>query len=360
MKQAHIRSRRLRNKLRYAFLLLKDFFSLPFVKPVILFITALCLLLIAAPYALTKIVPPDDSNDESLTPQAAFPLTEAPDTIKIYRMGSEKTETIGFENYVKGVVSGEMPASFHIEALKAQAVAARTYSLARVLKAEAEGNPQAHPDAPLCDSTHCQVYKSIEELEKTKGSKWMEKDWPKICRAVDSTRGQLLYYKGGLVEQALFHSSSGGRTENSEDVFAAAVPYLVSVESPYEDTATHKKECNSFSLEEFSSAVRNSCPDIVFGSIDPSNIKIISRSSGNRVEKIQIGNAVLTGRKLREILDLPSSNFEISFSKDSISFTSDGSGHGVGMSQYGADGMAKKGYDYKKILSHYYSGTEVY
>ena len=188
----------------------------------------------------------------------------------------------------------------------------------------------------------------------------MEGGYAKICDAVDDTEGQLLYYKGELVQQALFHSSSGGATENCEDVFAAAVPYLVSVESPYEDEATHQYEETTFTVSEFAALIRSAYPSIPFGNISSNNIKIISRSSGNRVDKIQVGSSSLTGRQVREALGLSSANFTIDFSDDTITFTSNGSGHGVGMSQYGADGMAKEGYNYKKILSHYYSGTEVY
>lgn len=332
----------------------------PMIRSVLLFVTALCLLLFIAPYILSKLTPASEDGEIELIPQADFETVDVPDTIEVYREESGKTETIDFEDYVKGVVSGEMPASFPSEALKAQAVAARTYSLARVIKAEDAGNPEAHPDAPLCDTTHCQVYRSPSELKDLKGRDWMKEDWKKICAAVDATEGELLYYKGNLVTQALFHSSSGGKTENSEDVFASAVPYLVSVDSPYEDEATHQKEENSFTIEELAAAVRSKYPDVSFGTIDSSNIKILSRSSGDSVEKMQIGSGTLEGTQVREALKLPSANFTIDIADDTVTFTSNGSGHGVGMSQYGASGMAKKGYDYKDILSHYYSGTEVY
>ena len=334
--------------------------DIPFIKPIFITILTICILLIFIPYILTKISPNTDEPEKELIPQAEFQLKEVPETINIYRTESKKVETVNFENYVKGVISGEMPSDFHIEALKAQAVSARTYSLARVLKAQSGSNPEAHPDAPLCDSTHCQVYKNESELEALKGKDWMNDGWKKICRAADETKGQLLYYNGELVEQALFHSSSGGKTENSEDVFASAVPYLVSVDSPYEDEATHQEEQHSFSIAEISAAVKNKYPNISFGTITADTIKIINRSNGNRVEKMQIGNGILKGREVREALNLPSANFTINISEDTVTFTSNGSGHGVGMSQYGADGMAKNGYNYKDILSHYYSGTQVY
>lgn len=333
----------------------------PAAAAALLIIASICVLLLFMPFALTNFkdnIKPQEN--KSPHKQADFQLTDVPDTIKVYRTETKKTESIKFEDYVKGVVAGEMPSSFHQEALKAQSVAARTYSLARIIKAEKNGNPTSHPDAPLCDSTHCQVYRSKSELKELKGYSWMKDGWKKICDAVDATKEELLYYKGELVQQALFHSSSGGRTENSEDVFTTAVPYLVSVSSPYENEATHQNEKNSFSINEFSDKIKIKYPNISFGDINASNIKIISRSSGGHVEKMKIGDGIIEGRNIREVLGLPSANFTISISKNIITFTSMGSGHGVGMSQYGADGMAKKGYGYKEILSHYYTGTEVY
>ncbi|NLD20480.1 MAG: stage II sporulation protein D [Clostridiales bacterium] len=357
MRIHRISARKVRKTLRRMAALSKDLLSIPFVKPIALFLLLLCLLLVLAPYFLTK---PIEKQEKKASPSPSFELAQIPKTIDVYIYEAGNTETLDFEEYVKGVVASEMPSSFHMEALKAQAVAARTYSLARVNKAAAGGNPEAHPDAPLCDTTHCQVYRSEDSLKKIKGAKWMTDDWHKICSAVDKTKGQLLYYDGQLVQQALFHSSSGGKTENSEDVFTSAVPYLVSVESPYENDATHQNEENSFSIYDFSERLKGKYPNIAFGDINSSNIEIISRSSGQRVEKMKIGDGIIEGRNVREALGLPSANFAVTISGDTITFTSSGSGHGVGMSQYGADGMAKKGYSYKKILSHYYSGTKIY
>ncbi len=360
MKRIAKNSRRLKKKLRSFSDMIGSIPEIPFIKPALLLIVILCILLIIVPYIFARITPATDRQEPKQPPRADFELAETPDTVTVYRTESGKTETVDFEDYVKGVVAGEMPSSFHLEALKAQAVAARTYSLARILKADSGGNPETHPDAPLCDSTHCQVYRSEDELKELKGQDWMEEDWEKICQAVDETADQLLYYNGSLVEQALFHSSSGGKTENSEDVFASAVPYLVSVDSPYEDEATHRQEQHSFSISEISNAVRSKYPDVSFGDINASNIKILSHNNGGSVENMQIGSATLDGTQVREALQLPSANFTVEASGDTVTFTSNGSGHGVGMSQYGADGMAKNGYDYREILSHYYSGTKVY
>lgn len=178
-----------------------------------------------------------------------------------------------------------------------------------------------------------------------------------------------MYYDGELVMQPLFFSSSGGWTENSEDVFVSAVPYLVSVSSPYEEGASHQNEEKSFTLEAFRKKIREAYPDKDFGSIDRENIRILSRTAGGRVSEMQIGDVKLKGTEVRNALGLSSALFSLSFSEEGgsgtssketkIVFTSNGSGHGVGMSQYGANGMAKQGADYRKILTYYYSGTQV-
>lgn len=310
--------------------------------------------LVVLPFTIISVYPKNSihkgSPQGNETPQVTY--------INVYRHASGKTEQIDFEEYVKGVVAGEMPSTFEMEALKAQAVAARTYSLSKIIRSGDGGNPN-HPSAPICDDTHCQVYRDINELKSLKSADWMATGWPRIEKAVDSTRGQLMYYQGNLVEQPLFHSSSGGRTENSEDVFVSAVPYLRSVDSPYETEATHQNDQLSFSLSTFISKIKSANPGSDFGAINKDTIKILSKSDGGRVEDIKIGSQTLSGRSLRDTLGLSSANFTVSFVEDSIVISSSGYGHGVGMSQWGANGMAKAGYDYKKILSHYYSGVEV-
>lgn len=278
--------------------------------------------------------------------------------IKVYREQLGIVVDVPLEDYVKGVVSGEMPASFPMEALKAQAVAARTYGVARQLALQADGGV-GHHGAPVCDTTHCQVYRTPEELRQLKGDQWMRDSWHLIDEAVESTRGQLLYYHDALVEQPLFHSSSGGRTENSEDVFVAMVPYLRSVESPFEAEAPHQDEVVSMTIKSFSKKIKTGFPDLKTGSVNKSTIKILSRSKGNAVNQIRVGNLTLSGRQIRDLLGLLSTKFSISFDSDEVAFTTEGYGHGVGMSQWGASGMAKAGYDYVSILQHYYQGVVV-
>lgn len=344
--------------------------GLGLLKPALLLLSVTLLFLVIIPFTITSLFTPQEIQEQTPTQTEATPTEEladasnvrqesVPASITVYRDATGKTQEVPFETYVKGVVSSEMPSTFEEEALKAQSVAARTYSLARYLRAKKNGNPAAHSSAPVCDTVHCQVYQDKQELKKNKGSAWMHKDWKKISAAVDATKGQLMYYDGQLVEQALFHSSSGGKTENCEDVFAAAVPYLISVESPYEEEATHQNETETLTISRFAEKMKSAYPGKNFGTITASNIKIKSHSSGGRVETIQIGSGSATGKQVREALGLYSANFTISIAQDKITFTTTGSGHGVGMSQYGANGMAKAGYSYKEILRHYYSGTVI-
>jgi len=265
--------------------------------------------------------------------------------IQVWRTASKKVDTVALEEYVAGVVASEMPSGFHAEALKAQAVAARTYGLAKMEKAKT-GNPQAHPEAPLCDGTHCQAYRS-------------EKISDKVRQAVLDTKGQVMYYQGTMIDQPLFHSASGERTENSEDVFSAAVPYLRSVESGQYENGAYAAETYSISLEALVKQVRT-----LDGDASGESVKVLSRSEGGRVESMQVGGATVTGRQIRELLGLRSANFTVKMITDSdggqqVLFTTSGNGHGVGMSQYGADGMGQAGFTYKEILQHYYSGVEV-
>lgn len=316
-----------------------------------------------------------EGNKEENTTQSVknTNTVKTPNEIKVWKENEGRVVSLNFEEYVACVTASEMPCSFESEALKAQSVAARTFAMSKLEKYK-QKKPTSHPDAPVCSSTHCQVYKTEEELIACHADGWgTSKDgFKKIKKACKETEGQLLYYDGQLVLQPLFFSSSGGQTENSEDVFVSAVPYLVSVESPYEEEASHQNEEKGFTLEAFRKKIRESYPDKDFGNIDSKNIKILSRTAGGRVDKMQIGDVMLKGTEVRDALSLSSALFSVSFEQDEqnkekgdkenqikIVFTSNGSGHGVGMSQYGANGMAKRGADYRKILTYYYSGTQV-
>jgi len=280
-----------------------------------------------------------------------------PDLIKVYNLKTNEVMVIDFEDYLKGVVSSEMPAEFNEEALKAQAITARTYLLYR-LKKYPNGQPE-HMDAPVCTGTHCQVWSSKDELIASHEDGWYDKYWSKIEEAVNSTSGQILTYEGKIIEP-LFHSASGGKTENSEDVFTASVPYLRSVESPYESEAPKLHGSVKIAVNDFISKVES-----VYGDLDLSQdnldekIQLGEVSEGGKIKTIIIDNTEITGREMRSLFNLNSTNFNFIQTGNEIEIVTTGYGHGVGMSQWGADGMADEGFNYKEILKHYYTGVEI-
>ncbi|MFZ5968903.1 MAG: stage II sporulation protein D [Bacillota bacterium] len=286
-------------------------------------------------------------------------IIESDKTVNVYISDTKKIVTLDLEEYVKGVIAGEMPASFEMEALKAQAVAARSYAVSRINKYK-DGGQSNHPGAELCDTVHCQVWLSKEKLREVKSKYWMRDYWPRIEKAVEDTRGLIMTYQGSPIDQPLFHSTSGGKTENSEDVFVAWVPYLRSVESPFEEKAPYLSDTTEVSIDTFVTKFRKKYSD---SNITKSNIsselKIVEKSEGGRVLKLQVGNKTVTGREIRELLGLRSANFQVKITGGKLVFTTFGYGHGVGMSQWGANGMAERGYKFDEILKHYYVGVEV-
>ncbi|NLY45598.1 MAG: stage II sporulation protein D, partial [Tissierella sp.] len=254
------------------------------------------------------------------------------DRIKVYNTNTKKTESMPLDEYVKGVVAAEMPAAFHIEALKAQAIAARTYAISRSIKFE-NGHPD-HPDAPLCTKEHCQAYLSLDDLQKIHGDSWVEDYWGKIEEAVDSTESLVIYYEGELVEP-LYHSTSGGMTEDAINVFAVDSPYFKAVESPYEEGSPRFRTVLNLTVDEFINKLKNKYPNI---KIDKDNfhekIKLVEKTGSGRVKKIAIDNEIINGRDIRDLYGLDSTNFTIVFDKklSLIEIETYGYGHGVGMS----------------------------
>lgn len=314
----------------------------------ILFITILI------PFGLVKGCDGIEDKDE---PVKRIELEENNDALKIYNSKTNEIEEIEIEEYIKGVVAAEMPAAFDIEALKAQAVAARTYAVSRIERF-GDGHPD-HPQSPLCTGIHCQAWLSLDELKQAHGDKWVNEYWPKIREAVDSTKGEVLMFDEELIEP-LFHSTSGGMTEDSEDVFVSAKPYLRAVESPYEEDAPKFKDSMTMSFNDFVKKVNSKYPNT---NITKSNItqmiKVAEKSETGRIKQLMIGDDLVSGRDFRTLFNLNSTNFKINMIGDQIQIETIGNGHGVGMSQWGANGMAKNGSSYEQILKHYYTGVEI-
>lgn len=280
---------------------------------------------------------------EDWTAQLEGPAVE----VAVYRTASKEIEKHPLEKYIVGVVASEMPAEFELEALKAQALAARTYVVKQLLQGNTEGLPNG---ADVTDSVSHQVFNSETDLKKQWGADY---DWKikKIRQAVAETAGQIITYDGKPIE-ASFFSTSNGYTENSEDYWPNEFPYLRSVESPWDKQSPKYDQQKSFTVEEF---VQN-----LGVTLSSNNIgEILSRTEGKRVEKVKFGEKTLTGREVREWLGLPSSDFTWVLREDEIIVSTKGYGHGVGMSQYGANGMAKEGKTFKEIIQHYYQGVTI-
>ena len=263
------------------------------------------------------------------------------------------TETTDLAAYLPGVLAGEMPALFETQALMAQAVAARTYILHRM-----EHPSPAHPDADICnDSACCKAYVTEEELRKNWGDHY-DTYWARITNAVQSTDGQYLTYEGAPIE-AVFHSSSKGTTESSEAIWNPR-PYLISVESPETESDVKNLVTEvSFSAEELRSCLSDKFPDLRF-SADPAVwLTDLQLTDSGRVDSISVCGTPLKGTQLRSALGLRSSAFSVDYADDAFTFTVSGYGHGVGMSQYGANVYAKQGWGYDEILAHYYPNTQI-
>lgn len=283
------------------------------------------------------------------TSVSAAPSADSGVEVAVYRFSKGKIENIALEDYLVGVVAAEMPADFKEEALKAQALTARTYIVQQMLnKGDHLGLPKG---ADVGDTELNQAYLGDDQLRRDWG---MDYSWKhkKILDAVRSTGGQILTFNGKPIT-ATFFSTSNGYTENSEDYWSNSIPYLRSVASPWDKTNSPKFTFQQvFSVRSFETKLGVKLNGNSIG-------QIVARTAGKRVAKVDFSGKVLTGKEIREKLDLKSSDFAWERKGDNIIVTTKGYGHGVGMSQYGANGMASEGKSYTDIVKYYYQGVEV-
>lgn len=287
---------------------------------------------------------------------SAVPEIQAPQ-ISVYRHDLDASVKMSIEDYIKGVIAAEMPVNFHLEALKAQAVAARTLALHLIEQNQPlDGNPGTFISTDF--RTH-QGWISEDELRQQWGNVEFYRRWGKISRAVAETRGLVVVYEGKPIFSA-FHSSSGGRTENSENYWSSVTPYLRSVEDPFIAGSRYEETVERVPLAVVAQRVGVAAEVMATagGSARPP-IWVESRFPSGRVETVLVGEEPLTGRQLREALGLRSNWFDVHVDGEDVIFTVKGYGHGVGLSQYGADGMARAGYSFDQILRHYYTGVEI-
>ena len=277
-----------------------------------------------------------------VTPSQTTETTEAAETVSV--LIGEQLKTMDLEEYLTGVLLGELPAEFHPEAKKAQAVVARTYTLRTVLFKD------KHPGAVCTDFACCQGYCSPDAYIAAGGS---ETAVSSAREAVQATEGLVLTYRGELID-ATYFSCSGGQTEDAVAVWGADIPYLQSVPSPGEEQATHYSDSVVFTPQQFQQALGRTL------SGQPENwIGAVIYTQGGGVGTMYIGGQAYSGTQLRSLLGLRSTAFSVSVSQGLLTVTTKGFGHRVGMSQYGAEAMAQEGNAYREILQHYYAGVVV-
>lgn len=291
-------------------------------------------------FAAAALEAPPPVQEETTVPTAA---PERAALAVLVRGLDGVTREMDMDAYITGVVLAEMPAYFEEEALKAQAVVARTYAR----KAYVYGGK--HGDGSVCTrSSCCQAYKTEEDYLKDGGR---EADLERIRAAVAETSGYVLTYDGVLIE-ATYFSCSGGSTEDARAVWGTDFPYLQAVESPGEEAAAYYRDTVRFAADQFERLLGvdlNGTPAGWFGEV--------TYTDGGGVDCMVIGGHAFKGTQLRSLLGLRSAAFEVKADTDSVIITTRGFGHRVGMSQYGADAMAVKGSSYEEILAHYYQGT---
>lgn len=268
-------------------------------------------------------------------------------SVSLLREGEVQTLTL--DDYLTGVVLAEMPPSFELEALAAQAVAARTLACRRL------SSPK-HDSAALCAKPSCcQAYISEEAAREKYGEDWSK--WEaKVRAAVEETDGLAIRYQGELIE-AVYFSSAGGATEKAAAVWGGDVPYLQSVESP--DAEERFTEETRIPIEEFRTAILQETPDAQLEGGPAGWFGAAYRTEGGGVERIKIGGVDYSGVSIRKLFSLRSTNFTVVVEGNDIIFVTRGNGHRVGMSQYGAQAMALEGAGFREILSHYYQGVEI-
>ena len=277
------------------------------------------------------------------------------DTIKLLHANTGEIEELTLDTYLLGVVSAEMPANFEQEALNAQALVARTYTIYSIVH-----NQGKHNDADICDDSNCcQAWISKEDRMARWDEAVRETNWRKIEIAVNTTAGKIITYNGEVID-AFFHSNSGGTTEAPVNVWGGTnYPYLQSVETAGEDAYSQYSSEAIFTKEEFNNKILAKHSDFTIDYSKEDAIKILEYTESGRIKTIKIGNLNLSGVEVRTLLGLKSANFTVTIDGDNIKFEVTGYGHGVGMSQTGADSMAKSGGNYEEIVKHFYTGVEI-
>ncbi len=340
-------------------------------KKILIYLLSFILIIFIIPAFLTKRTTPTSSKketerqlqDNNQQEQTTENQTEISNkntynyskygTISLLHKKTGKVEQVKLDEYLCNVVSAEMPATFDQEALKAQAIVARTYTIYKILN-------KKHDNADICDdSTCCQAWISKDDRLAKWEENQRESNWQKICSAVNETSGKIITYENKPID-AFFHSNSGGITEVPVNVWGGTgYPYLQSVETSGENTYTQYASEVTLSQEELINKLKEKYSDISIDFTNSEDIKILEYTESTRVKTVKFGNHEISGVEARTLFGLKSTNFEISRDGNNIKFSVKGYGHGVGMSQTGADSMAKNGSRAEEIIKHFYTGVEI-
>ena len=303
-------------------------------------------LLFGSAYLLAPASPPSDTETSE---------TKWDKNVTLSIKNGTKVEQMTLESYLIGVVRGEMPASFELEALKAQAAAERSYIYYQLSK----GRKEAHPDADFCtDHTCCSAYLS----ESNAKEKWASDFLPfnaRVTQAVADTDGQVALYNGAPI-LAVFHSSSAGKTATAGDVWSGDLPYLASVSSPESaENVPNYYSTVTFSAEEARQLLLAAHPELKLAGTPDKWFGDVTENGSGRVETVRVGDADIEGTELRTIFSLRSACFTVAADAAGVTFRVTGYGHGVGMSQYGANQLAREGKTWQEILEWYYTGVTI-
>lgn len=340
-------------------------------KKILIYLLSFILIIFIIPAFLTKRTTPTSSKketerqlqDNNQQEQTTENQTEISNkntynyskygTISLLHKKTGEVEQVKLDEYLCNVVSAEMPATFEQEALKAQAIVARTYTIYKILN-------KKHDNADICDdSTCCQAWISKDDRLAKWEENQRESNWQKICSAVNETSGKIITYENKPID-AFFHSNSGGITEVPVNVWGGTgYPYLQSVETSGENTYTQYASEVRLSQEELINKLKEKYSDISIDFTNSDDIKILEYTESTRVKTVKFGNHEISGVEARTLFGLKSTNFEISRDGNNIKFSVKGYGHGVGMSQTGADSMAKNGSKAEDIIKHFYTGVEI-
>ena len=318
-------------------------------KNIVIYIIILMLLVFAIPLIFTNIPIQETSSkpDESVLDNSSY------STIKLYHTKDGTIEELNMNEYLYGVVAGEMPAIYELEALKAQAIVARTYTIYQIK------NGSKHENADICDSSLCcQAWITKENRFARWEDGKQNEYWNKIVEAVSSTNKKYITYNGEPIN-AFFHSNSGGKTELASNVWGGSLPYLKIVETSGEESYSAYSSETIFSKDELIVKMRECYKDfeINFKELEP--IKILNYTESGRVKNIRIGTKEISGVECRKIFGLKSSNFSVEINGDNIKFSVIGYGHGVGLSQSGSDVLAKQGFSAEEIIKYYFNNIEI-